>query len=239
MPSSRAAELGAPLLRREDGPLLRGEGRFVSDIPCAGALHAVFVRSGWAHAVLHGLDGLDEARAAPGVVAVLTAADLAGLGPRPVKRPLVGVTLDIPESQPYLARDRVRFVGEPVAMVIAGDEYAAADAAAMVSLDADPLPVAIAVEDAATDRELLFPEHGTNVARDVRFGTRRPGRRGRGRRPRAHRAPAARAGAARDERDARRAGWRRPRRPSLHAVGVRRPGRAGGRARPARRARSA
>src|SRR3954451_6454601 len=174
MPSSRAAELGAPLLRREDGPLLRGEGRFVSDIPCAGALHAVFVRSGWAHAILNGLDGLDEARAAPGVVAVLTAADVAGLRPRPVKRPLVGVALDIPEAQPYLAHDRVRFVGEPVAMVIATGEYAAADAAAMVSLDADPLPVAIAVEDAADGGALLFPEYRSNVAREVRWGTGDP-----------------------------------------------------------------
>jgi carbon-monoxide dehydrogenase large subunit len=174
MRSSRAAELGSPLLRREDGPLLRGAGRFVSDIPCDGALHAVFVRSGWAHAVLHGLDGLDDARAAAGVVAVLTCSDMAGLGAFPVKRSLVGVALDLADAQPYLARDRVRFVGEPVAMVIATDAYAAADAAAMVSLDAEPLPVAIAVEEAAAGGPLLFPEHGTNVAREVRVGTADP-----------------------------------------------------------------
>ncbi len=130
MPSSRAAELGAPLLRREDERLLRGEGRFVADVPCPGALHAAFVRSGYAHAVVNGLEGLAEARAAPGVVAVLTAADVAGLGALPVKRPLIGVTLDIPDDQPYLAGDRVRFVGEPVALVVATDAYAAADAAA-------------------------------------------------------------------------------------------------------------
>ena len=66
MPSSRAAELGAPLLRREDERLLRGEGRFVADVPCPGALHAAFVRSGYAHAVVNGLEGLAEARRGAG-----------------------------------------------------------------------------------------------------------------------------------------------------------------------------
>ncbi len=174
MPSSRAAELGAPLLRREDGRLLRGEGRFVSDVPCAGALHAAFVRSGYAHAVVAGLEGLTEARAAPGVVAVLTAADIAGLGELPVKRPMIGVTLDIPDAQPYLAGDRVRFVGEPVAMVLATDAYAAADAAALISLDAEPLPAVMSVEAAAAGGPLLFPERGSNVAREVTWGTDDP-----------------------------------------------------------------
>ena len=173
-PSSPAAELGAPLLRREDERLLRGEGRFVSDLACAGALHAAFVRSSYAHAVLRGLDGLAEARASPGVVAVLTAADVAGLGPFPVKRSLVGVTLDVPDAQPYLAGDRVRFVGEPVAMVVATDEYAAVDAAALVSLDAEPLPAVMGVERSAAGALLLFPDRGTNVAREVTSGTTDP-----------------------------------------------------------------
>jgi carbon-monoxide dehydrogenase large subunit len=174
MPSSRAAELGAPLPRREDERLLRGEGRYVSDVPCPGALHAAFVRSSYAHAILNGLDGLAEARASPGVVAVLTAADVAGLAALPVKRPLVGVTLDVPDRQPYLARERVRFVGEPVALVVATDEYAAADAAALISLDAEPLPVVTGVEEAAGGGVLLFGDRGTNVAREVTTGTADP-----------------------------------------------------------------
>ena len=168
--SSRAAALGEPVPRREDARLLRGEGRFVADIRCAGALHAAFVRSPYPHAILHGLDGLREARGAPGVVAVLTSVDVAELAPLPVKRPLIGVVLDIEERQPYLARDRVRFAGEPVAMVIATDAYAAADAAALIALDADPLPAVTDVEESVRDATLLFPAGGTNVAREVRSG---------------------------------------------------------------------
>jgi carbon-monoxide dehydrogenase large subunit len=168
--SEPAASLGEPVLRREDARLLRGEGRFVADIRCAGALHAAFVRSPYPHAILHGLDGLGEARAVPGVVAVLTAADVAELAPLPVKRPMIGVVLDIEERQPYLAGERVRFAGEPVALVVADDAYAAADAAAMISLDAEPLPAVTDVEAAADGTALLFPQHGTNVAREVRSG---------------------------------------------------------------------
>ncbi len=171
---SAAAALGASPLRREDERLLRGRGRYVSDIACPGALHAVFVRSGYAHAVLNGLEGVADARSAPGVVAVLTGADVAGLGPLPCKRALIGVTLDIPDAQPYLATDRVRFVGEPVAMVVATDEYAAADAAALISLDADPLPAVLDLEAAVAGGPLLFERHGSNVAREILWGTDDP-----------------------------------------------------------------
>jgi len=165
------ATIGEPLRRREDDRLLRGESRFTADVDCPGALHAAFVRSPYAHALLQGLDGLDGARAAPGVVAVLTAADVGELGPLPVKRPLEGVTLAIADRQPYLAGERLRFVGEPVAMVVAVDAYAATDAAALIFPDADPLEAVTSVEAAAADGGvLLFPEHGTNVAREVTSG---------------------------------------------------------------------
>ncbi len=172
--TDRPATIGEPLRRREDDRLLRGAGRFTADIECPGALHAAFVRSPYAHAVMEGLDGVDAARAAPGVAAVLTAADVGDLGPLPVKRPLVGVTLAIADRQPYLAGERVRFVGEPVAMVVATDPYAAADAAALIFPEAEPLPAVIAVEEAAAGGALLFEEHGTNVAREVISGEADP-----------------------------------------------------------------
>src|SRR5262249_44138177 len=120
--------LGSPVLRSEDRALLTGATRYLDDVPCEGALHGVFVRSPIAHALVRSAD-VDEARAMPGVVGVFVAADMGGLRMPPVE--------DSPEvfARPLLAIDRVRFVGEPVAVVVAQTRAQAMDAGDAVVVD--------------------------------------------------------------------------------------------------------
>jgi aerobic carbon-monoxide dehydrogenase large subunit len=156
--------LGSRVLRTEDERLITAGGTYVDNVAderLAGALHVVFVRSPVAHGRILSLDTA-EAAASPGVVAVLTAADLdlrpaapPGLCPKEM-------------SQPLLADGVVRYVGEAVAAVVATAPAFAADAAELVSVDYDPLPAVVDVESAARDETVLFPEVGTNVA--CRFG---------------------------------------------------------------------
>jgi carbon-monoxide dehydrogenase large subunit len=156
---------GVPALRTEDPRFLRGEGRYLENIPVPGALRAVFVRSIFAHATLNGALGLEEARSMPGVAAVFTGDDLdlpSQLAAGSVEVP--GEELERPFDRPVLARDRVRYVGEPIAVVIADSLGRAQDAAEMIIVDADPLPVVLDPEDAAGDGVLLFPDTGTNIA---------------------------------------------------------------------------
>jgi carbon-monoxide dehydrogenase large subunit len=135
--------LGAHVKRLEDPRLLAGQGRFLDDLTLPGVLHAAFVRSAHAHALVRSVDA-GPARGTPGVVLVLTGRDLedevAPLAPR-LESP--GFT---PTAWPALATGRARFVGEPVAVVAAETSYAAADGAAAVAVDYEPLP---AVPDAA------------------------------------------------------------------------------------------
>jgi carbon-monoxide dehydrogenase large subunit len=126
--------LGSAVRRREDPRLVTGGGRFVDDLAPPGCLHAAFVRSSAAHARIE-VD-VDAARQAPGVVAVFTAGDL---GLRPGKA--YGVAED-EFARPPLASSEVRFAGEPVAIAIADSRAAAADAAQLVAVDYQPLPVA-------------------------------------------------------------------------------------------------
>ena len=149
---------GRPVLRSEDPRFLRGQGRYVENVRLEGALRAAFVRSMMAHARVRAVD-VSEARSMPGVEAVLTAADL-DIDAQP---PSGNVAADL--SRPVLASDVVRYVGEPIAIVIAATRAEAEDAAEMVVVDYDPLPAVVGVEAAlADDAPLLFPEHGTNVA---------------------------------------------------------------------------
>ena len=153
--------LGHAVRRREDPRLITGAGRYVDDIHPARCLHAAFVRSTLAHATIRAVD-VAAAAATPGVVAVLTAADL-GLPAR------VGFQM-VPEvfARPPLAVGRVRFVGEPVALVVAESPGAAVDAAQLVGLDLDPLQVVVDAEAARhTGSELLFPTHDSNVANHI------------------------------------------------------------------------
>ena len=125
-----------PLRRREDGRLLTGTGRYTADLALSDTLHVAFVRSHHAHATIRGID-TSEARSMPGVAAVLTAADLAGVRPIPG-----GIGFPRPDGSPapktdraILASDRVRFVGEPVAAVLARSRSDAQDAAEAVMVD--------------------------------------------------------------------------------------------------------
>jgi len=157
--------LGRAVRRTEDPRLLTGVAKFVEDIAAEGTLHAVFVRSILAHARIEGV-AQSEASSMPGVAGVYVANDL-GLDP-------MVVSTSVREAfsrRPPLAQGVVRFVGEPIAVVLAESRDQALDAAEAVMVDYDPLP-AVADPLPALDAEapLLFPEAGSNVAREKRSG---------------------------------------------------------------------
>ncbi|MBC3190488.1 xanthine dehydrogenase family protein molybdopterin-binding subunit [Pseudonocardia sp. C8] len=128
--------VGADVPRREDPRLLAGRGRFVDDVELPRMLHAAFVRSTEAHALVTAVD-LSEVREVPGVVAAFDAADLAlGDITALLDRPPEEFT---PTSMPVLARDKVRYVGEPLAVVVATDPYAAEDGVEAALVDYEPL----------------------------------------------------------------------------------------------------
>ncbi len=156
--------------RSEDGPLLTGRGRFTDDVDLPGQAHAAFARASAAHGVIRSVD-TSQALAMPGVLAVLTGRDLAaaGLGAIPPAasfpgrggRPLASAPI------PPLAVDRVRYVGEALAIAVAETPAQAADAAAAVVVDLEPLPAASDVERAlAPGAHLIWPEAARNVAFD-------------------------------------------------------------------------
>ena len=133
--------IGQPVHRKEDPRLVRGQGRYADDIVLPGQAFARVVRSAHAHGRLRGID-VAAARALPGVLAVYTAADFAraGYGPILCKLPLKnadGSPLFAP-PRPIFATDRVRYVGEPLAMVVAENAHAAEDAAELVVPDIEP-----------------------------------------------------------------------------------------------------
>lgn len=157
--------VGASVPRREDPRLLTGRGRYIDDLTAPGMLHAQFVRSSEAHATITAVD-LSEVTAVPGVVAAYTADDLN-------LADMVG-RLNRPESEfrptamPVLARDKVRFVGEPIAIVIATDPYAAEDGVEAAIVDYEPLPAIVTEEAAlAPGAALLHPEATHNTYVDV------------------------------------------------------------------------
>ena len=155
MDGDRTGILGTRVLRIEDERLLTVGGTYVDDLQLpelAGAARVTFVRSPVAHAVIAGVDA-SAALAEPGVVAVLTSADVTDLAPGK----------DSPMTEPLLAGDRVRFVGEPVAMVITDGRYQGEDAAELVSVDYEPLAAVASIGAALADGTLLFPAAETNV----------------------------------------------------------------------------
>lgn len=154
--------VGQDLLRREDMPLLTGGSRFVADVDRPEQLYARVVRSPFAHGALRGVE-VAAIREHPDVVAVFTATDLPDVR-IPIRLPFA----ETPEAntvlQPPLARDRVRYVGEPVALVVARDPYAAEDAAELVFPDVEELDALIDPVAAAEDgTPLIHPELGSNV----------------------------------------------------------------------------
>jgi len=163
--------LGTRVVRTEDPRLLTAGGTYVDDLripELAQAARVTFVRSPVAHAVIAGIDA-SAAKNAPGVVAVLTVADMDDLPPPPPDSGLTGtegapLPLGGVWSEPLLAVDRVRFVGEPVAIVITDDRYQGEDAAELVSVDYEPLLAVVGFDAALADESLLFPAAGTNMA---------------------------------------------------------------------------
>ncbi len=123
--------LGKPLKRRDAEPKLRGEARYADDLHLPGLLHARLVTSPYAHARIVRID-CDAARRTPGVVAVFTGHDLLPEGPEPAER-----------ARHLLARDKVIYAGQPVAIVVAESAYAAADAAALLSIEYEELPAVV------------------------------------------------------------------------------------------------
>jgi carbon-monoxide dehydrogenase large subunit len=147
--------VGRRMRRREDAELLTGKGRFIGDLSRPGMAHAVFLRSPFPHARIASVDA-DRARGMPGVHAVLTGADLPpGLGAQP------NTHLFGERETPYyaLARERVRYAGEPVALIVADSPYLAEDARAEIGVDWDPLPSVGGVERAlAEDAALVYDD---------------------------------------------------------------------------------
>jgi carbon-monoxide dehydrogenase large subunit len=153
--------LGTRVVRTEDPLFLTRGAVYTDDLAddrLTGALHATFVRSPVAHGRVLSVDA-SAALDAPGVVAVVTAADVAELAPMAAGPPMVNQAM----TRPWLASDVVRFVGDPIAVVLTEERYQGEDAAELVAVDIDPLPAVVGTEAAARDEVLLFPEAGTNV----------------------------------------------------------------------------
>ncbi|MBV9383161.1 MAG: xanthine dehydrogenase family protein, partial [Streptosporangiaceae bacterium] len=161
--------LGTRVIRTEDPRLLTVGGVYVDDLRAPeleGAARLTFVRSTMAHALITGIDA-SEALREPGVAAVLTAGDMDDLPPPPPESEGGGeggpVPVGGPWSEPLLAADRVRFVGEPIAVVITDGGYQGEDAAELVSVDYEPLPAVVGARAAVAGESLLFPGTSSNV----------------------------------------------------------------------------
>ena len=154
--------LGERIKRKEDPRLIQGRGHYVDDVKLDGMLHMAFARSVHAHARVKSVN-VSAARAHPGVVAVYTGADLKGkVGLVPCAAGMEG--LKVPDH-PCLAVDKVCYVGEPVAAVVARDRYVARDAADLIEVDYEPLPAVVDPEKAlAAGSPLIHEKLGDNVA---------------------------------------------------------------------------
>ncbi|MGQ0570352.1 MAG: xanthine dehydrogenase family protein molybdopterin-binding subunit [Armatimonadota bacterium] len=154
--------VGASVKRKEDPRLLTGAGQYVDDVRLPGMLHAVIVRSPHGHARIRGIDAT-AARALPGVELIVTAADLGDMKPIPVRlgpKPSLVPFLQVP-----LARDRVRYVGEPVALIVAASRYVAEDAADLLTVDYEGAPAVTTVEQALSSETPALHDHtSSNLA---------------------------------------------------------------------------
>jgi carbon-monoxide dehydrogenase large subunit len=168
--------IGQPVPRQEDPILLQGRGRYTDDLALPGQLWCVMVRSPYAHGIIRGID-TEAAKQMTGIVGVFTGADLEGHGygfmrcMLPLKNrdgsPLINI------DRPSLATDKVRFVGDPVAFVVAETKAAARDGAEAVALDIDPLPaVTEASAGAASGAPQLYDHIPGNVVLDFEYGDR-------------------------------------------------------------------
>ena len=163
--------LGAPIIRNEDARLLCGQALFVDDVELPGLLHAAFLRSSIAHARIRSID-VSAARAREGVIAVYTAEDLGDYwAPGPLlvpPPPIAGITFN-QRTQVPLAKDKVRHVGEPLAVVFAQSRYIAEDALGDIIVDLDPLAAVVDLELALTETSVtVHDDVGSNIAARVR-----------------------------------------------------------------------
>jgi aerobic carbon-monoxide dehydrogenase large subunit len=154
--------IGKPLKRKEDPRLIQGISHYVDDLQLAGMHYAAFLRTPYAHAKIRSVD-LSKARHAPGVVLALAGADVDGAVQA------VPCAAQIPDmkaaARPVLARDRVLFVGEAVAVVVANDRYAARDALDLIEVDYEPLTPIVNPEKAIAKSAVpIHPGHKDNVA---------------------------------------------------------------------------
>jgi carbon-monoxide dehydrogenase large subunit len=166
--------IGAVLPRKEDAKLLRGQGRYTDDVNLPGQCYVAIVRSGYAHGVIRAIKA-DAAKSMPGVLGVYSAADLDAAGFGTFKTMINfpnrdGSAMKKPVRR-ALARDRVRFVGDPVAFVVAETAFQAKDGAEAVEVEIDPLPAAASMRDAAAaGAPLVYDDVPGNLVLDYHYG---------------------------------------------------------------------
>ncbi|MDU6729714.1 MAG: molybdopterin cofactor-binding domain-containing protein, partial [Bradyrhizobium sp.] len=166
--------VGQPVRRKEDDTLVRGHGKYTDDFNLPGQAYAWIVRSSHAHGIIKGID-TTAAKGMPGVLGVWTGADLAAAayGPFTCGLPLKsrdGSPL-LQTNRPALATDKVRFVGDPIAFVVAETAAQARDAAEAVGLDIEPLPAVTNAEEATRPGAPQLYDHiPNNVALDYHYG---------------------------------------------------------------------
>ena len=160
-----AKHVGQPVERSEDLRLLRGRGQFVDDLHREGMLHAALLRSPVAHGRIRAI-GVGAARKLPGVRGIYTAEDVARASGGAIPRiPLrLGAPQLLPFEQPVIAQHKVRYVGEPLAIVVADSRALAEDALAAIEVDIEPLPAAPDRASACRDESPLFEATGSNRA---------------------------------------------------------------------------
>jgi carbon-monoxide dehydrogenase large subunit len=166
--------IGQPVPRNEDPMLVRGQGRYTDDLNLPSQAYAVIVRSRHAHGIVNGID-TEEARAMPGVLGIYTGPDLIAAGIKPMPLGMAIPTRDGSPMhrpvRPVLTTDRVRYVGDPVAIVVAETTAEAKDAAEAVFLDVETLPaVTCASEAVAPGAPQLHDEVPGNVAAEFHYG---------------------------------------------------------------------
>ena len=154
--------IGSRVLRTEDPRLLTVGGRYLDDVEVPDLAYVTYLRSPIAHARINGID-VAEAAQSPGVLGIVTAGDVAGFPPPPPPDPKINPGM----VQPWLATDRVRYVGEPVAAIVTADRYSGEDAAELIAIDYEPLPALLDVNRSVAADVLLFPELGSNTAYEV------------------------------------------------------------------------
>ena len=152
--------IGTPMERREDLRFLRGRGEYVDDVAMPGLLYAVILRSSVAHGRLVSIDA-SAALQLPGVHSVITGADMPG-GPPIVPMRLQPLPEFKPFEQPVIAHDKVRYVGEPIAVVLASSVAIGEDALELIAVEIDELPPVADWQSSAKNQTILFEKQGTN-----------------------------------------------------------------------------